>query len=408
MGSVYPRRRRWWIKYRKPDGRWQSAATEYCVDRPGDKEKARKTLELVEERIEAGAPFDEGTCGPVTVARYSPRWLEKRKELGISDWQNDESRLRIHILPALGEMAIDKVRARHVADFVHALRTSKARKLAQRTVLNVYSVLKALFRDATIDGLVERSPCILSHHHLGESIDADPEWRDSAIYSRDELETLISSEKIPLDRRVFYALQGLAGLRHGEAAGLCWRHYEPTKQPLGRLLIRRSYDHPYTKTKKGRDVPVHPTLAAMLAEWKLGGWATVMGRQPIPDDLIVPLPPDEWELPGRGKANPRRGGMRSKCDSYKRLCRDQVALGLRHRRGHDFRRTMISLARNDGANKDILAWATHGRSRAATIDEYTTFEWATVCGEVGKLRIGRQQGTGGTVVPLHGTADGTP
>lgn len=29
----------------------------------------------------------------------------------------------------------------------------------------------------------------------------------------------------------------------------------------------------------------------MLAEWKLGGWAAMMDRNPEPDDLIVPLPP---------------------------------------------------------------------------------------------------------------------
>jgi hypothetical protein len=45
-----------------------------------------------------------------------------------------------------------------------------------------------------------------------------------------------------------------------------------------------------TKTDAVKHVPVHPMLAAMLAEWKLGGWAEMMGRAPGPDDLIVPLP----------------------------------------------------------------------------------------------------------------------
>jgi hypothetical protein len=41
---------------------------------------------------------------------------------------------------------------------------------------------------------------------------------------------------------------------------------------------------------------VHPTLAAMLAEWKLGGWAQLIGRAPGSDDVIVLLPPDATEL----------------------------------------------------------------------------------------------------------------
>jgi hypothetical protein len=46
-----------------------------------------------------------------------------------------------------------------------------------------------------------------------------------------------------------------------------------------------------TKTETVKHVPVHPTLAAMLAEWKLSGWTAMMGRAPEPDDLIIPMPP---------------------------------------------------------------------------------------------------------------------
>ena len=91
---------------------------------------------------------------------------------------------------------------------------------------------------------------------------------------------------------MFYALEGIAGLRLGEAAGLRFRHYDPSLKPLGRLLIATSYDKGRTKTKQPRRMPVHPTLAAILAEWRLSGWPAMMGRQPTPDDLIVPRPPD--------------------------------------------------------------------------------------------------------------------
>lgn len=55
----------------------------------------------------------------------------------------------------------------------------------------------------------------------------------TAVYTRDEVEMLISDERITTDRRVLYALEGLAALRHGEAAGLRWRHYDPTATPVG-------------------------------------------------------------------------------------------------------------------------------------------------------------------------------
>jgi hypothetical protein len=80
--------------------------------------------------------------------------------------------------------------------------------------------------------------------------------------------------------------------------------------------------------------------------------------------------------------------MRDKNYSRKRLIEDFAALGLRHRRGHDLRRTMISLARSDGARKDLLEVCTHTPGRGKTaIDVYTTFEWKALCEEVRKLKI---------------------
>lgn len=71
----------------------------------------------------------------------------------------------------------------------------------------------------------------------------------------------------------------------GEAAALRWRHYDPTVTPRGRLLVAKSYStrrdvEKSTKTDAVKHVPVHPVLAAMLAEWKLGRWAEMMGRAP--------------------------------------------------------------------------------------------------------------------------------
>lgn len=51
--------------------------------------------------------------------------------------------------------------------------------------------------------------------------------------------------------------------------------------------------------------------------------------------------------------------MRSKTYCFKRLREDLVELGLRHRRGHDMRHTMITLAREDEVDLDILKTVTH-------------------------------------------------
>jgi integrase len=145
---------------------------------------------------------------------------------------------------------------------------------------------------------------------LGQKIDKDPEWRPTAIYTREELELLISDERVPLDRRVMYALEGVGALRHGEAAGLRIRHYDPTCKPLGKLTIATSYDKGRTKTKVPRYMPVHPTLAILLDHWLAVGWPSMMGRKPTPDDVLVPTP--------KGLRIPL-GRMRDKNYSYKEV-----------------------------------------------------------------------------------------
>jgi integrase len=104
-------------------------------------------------------------------------------------------------------------------------------------------------------------------------VDKDPEWRKDAVFTHDEAEALISDHRIPFDRQIVYAIELLAGVRTGECAALRWRHYDPAVRPLGKLLVARSYHsqsgrEKNTKTEAVKHVPVHPTLAAMLAEWK--------------------------------------------------------------------------------------------------------------------------------------------
>jgi integrase len=87
---------------------------------------------------------------------------------------------------------------------------------------------------------------------------------------------MISDVRIPADRQLVYAFGLLAGMRPGEVAALRWRHYDASAEPLGRLLVATAYNTKRnitkgTKTETTKTIPVHPTLAAMLAEWRLSG-----------------------------------------------------------------------------------------------------------------------------------------
>lgn len=315
-----------------------------------------------------------GSTGPVTVDAWAKRWIAERDN---RDRENDEARLRLHVLPAIGSMLLQDVKPRHLAELA---REWQAR--APRTRRNIYSVVKALFRDAAIAGLIERrdDPCILTHRQLGKIKDAPGFVRREHVYTREELEALIGDERVPLDRRVWYALLGVGMLRTGEAAGLLWEKVQQT-EPLGCLIVDRSYDGP-TKTEDERLMPIHPALAALLAEWKLGGWARAFGRPPLPGDLVCPV---TKEPPRQGRTR-APGAMRDKNWPLKRLKIDLVKLGYRDRRAHDLRRTGISLARSDGANEKLLERGTH-HAPGDVMGLYTSPEWEALCREVAKLRV---------------------
>lgn len=106
------------------------------------------------------------------------------------------------------------------AELVRKLRFQSDPKLASRTVRNIYTVVKAMFRDAALDesAQLENTPCIVNGERLGRVVDKDREWRAGAFFSRDEAEIMISHADIPHDRRVAYALGLLTGMRRARSA----------------------------------------------------------------------------------------------------------------------------------------------------------------------------------------------
>ncbi len=368
---IYRRGSKLWMGFTHPvTGKEEQLPTGLPV---GQEKKAAKVRDDLIARIEAGAEFGEQIVGTITVAKYAKAWIDERKKGTVSTWKDDDARLKRYILPVIGHLPLQEVRPRAVRGIVKKL---KSTGLAPRTIRNIYGTMRVLFNDAVAEELIDSSPCVLKRRELPKNKDKDPTWRKGAVFDRSEFIALITSELIPIDRRVMYAILGLGGLRFGEASALCWRDYDANMAPLGRLSVAVSFNTDKRmvkelKTETPRQVPVHPILAQILAAWASSGWPVIGGRAPTPDDLIVPS---------------RRMVHRSRHHMLTKLYEDLEKLGLRRRRLHDLRRTFISLARADGARKDLLEVITHG-PRGNIVDVYTEFPWAFLCDEVSKLTL---------------------
>lgn len=377
------------LKVKDRSGQWVERSTQ-LTDTPRNRQLAEKRLAEVRNALQSGdGPPLAGN--ERSVRAWARKWIDARRDQGLADCENDEARLEIHVFPLIGALALEDVRPRHLDQLVRELR---AKDRAPRTLRNVYYLVRAMFRDAEIAELIPlgQNPCILTKRQLGKLRDKKPGWRHTAVFTRSELEALISDERLPQDHRVWNGLLGLGMLRTGEAAGLRLRHLSFDEKPLGRMLVMTSYDDGDTKTETERWMPIHPTLRAVLAEWLLSGWHRVFGRRPEPDDLVCPVTPEDR----KGRSKPT-GTMRDRHYAWKRFQGDLKVLGFRRRRAHDLRRTGISLARGDGALEGILRWGTHAPGRDV-MSLYTSVEWEKLCLEVAKLKIERVRGS---VLPLR-------
>ncbi|CAN5178576.1 hypothetical protein BH11MYX1_BH11MYX1_04450 [soil metagenome] len=396
MASIYNRAGRIYAKLRglRTEGQWDAKRTKYVT---GQEREAQRYADAAQ--VELDKKFARGPTakddGPLTLDVWAARWIPIRKEEG-QDWARDEGKLTKHILPVIGSLELPDITTVVVAELVHDLRYKRTPKLANRTVRNIYNVLAACLRDAAFKGLITASPCSLTERQLGKVIDKDPEWRATALFDRTEAEILISHPRIPTDRQLIYGFALLAGLRPGELAALRFRHYDPTTQPLGRMLIATSYNTnahitKSTKTETTKWIPVHPTLAAMLAEWRLSGWEAMTGAAPTADDLLLPLPPDVKRTTRTGER------FRGYNHTNRRWNEEDLPmLGWRHRTVYDTKSTFITLAIDDGADPAIIRdRITHTKRKKNAFDGYDRgTHFTQTCAELSKLRIQRRLVTG--------------
>lgn len=356
-----------------------------------------------EVRDDSWRPASKGGAAGRTLGNYAEEWLEGRLAAGVKSYRNEAQRLRQHVLPVLGQKKLADVRRQDVreliADFAKTPSKATDKLPAPRMVHRVYEDLRTLYAHALeVDELVQMTPCTLKvkRGELPKKKDADPRWRATAVFSRPEVEALISDQRIDLFRRTTYALMFLTGSRIGEVSGWLWGDYDPTMRPLGRLLVATTYGGDDTKTETTREVPVHPVLASVLATWKLEGFPLHFGRHPKPDDYIVP------RLRSRG-GKPAKVPFQDGRRVWVNLQTDLEMLGYRRRRVHDSRRTLVSLARADGADKDILHIITHGPKAGDMMDLYSSLPWETFCKQISCLRLSLREGL---VTPLRAVSSG--
>lgn len=348
--------------------RWLSVSTHET-----DLDRARRVQEDLERGLRAGTLSPaRGLDANPRVSELAERWLSERaSDPRLRNHVSERAHVRRYVIPVLGAMRVQDVTRGVVLRFVKA---QERAGLKPKTVRNIHGTRHSLFAWIVDEQeLLQTNPCSLGRNKLPRTTSADKRrHRERNTFTREEVRELVTSPKIPDDRRILYALAFFTGTRRSEAIALQWCDYDSSTLPLGRIIVRRTYRHATTKTDVERPVPVHPWLAALLDGWHRDGFARHVGRHPRPEDPIAP----------------KRDGMtRSPWWALVGLKEDLAEIGLRTRGMHSLRRAFESLSIGDGAPRESIRALLHTSDRDST-DIYFAPEWSQLCAAVRCLDLG--------------------
>jgi integrase len=237
----------------------------------------------------------------------------------------DESKLRLHLLPLLGNRRIDQITPQELQRYHDQLKSSHCPATANRHL----SLLHRMLKLAVQWGFLEKNPAtgIRKHQENNEVhryLSAQEIMRFMEALKNEENQVAVAAFKLLL----------YTGVRRQEALDARWEHVD---------LHKRVWFLPTSKSGKSR----HVILNAMAVE--------LLQRQPrLPDNPFV--------FPGKIEGKPLNNPQKA----FKRVLK---AAGIANFRMHDLRHTHASIAINNGAS---LYEVQHllGHSQAITTARY--------------------------------------
>jgi integrase len=332
----------WYVKYRLPDGRqvqkklgpaWADRGRPpagYYTKRQAE-EWLRSTLDEARRgtlpgMVRTGATFADA------AAEYLRYVTEDRgrKHSTIEDYR---SIIRVHLLPAFGETALEQISVAAVEEFQARLahREHHGRRISPRTRNKILIVLHGIFKRARRVWSLPINPAAEIERDSGRSSG------DIEVYSPEEVWALVRSAADERDAAT-YATAAFTGLRMGELRGLHWRDVDFARSVV---RVRASYaqgELSVPKSGKVRSVPMVPDVGRHLAGLaERDDWTDE-------DDLVFAEDDGGWlnddKLRLRYRAAQRRGGLRPL-------------------RFHDLRHTFGSLAITRADIVEVQAWMGH-------------------------------------------------
>jgi integrase len=266
---------------RRPDGKYRARYRDHAgkehakhFDRKID---AERWVTGQEAALDRGEHIDP-RAGRVRFADYAATWMENQVHLRDATRRQYEGALRLRILPTLGSRPLATIRRSDVQSLVNAWAADGA---AASSIGNCYfKALRLIFKNAVLDGLIAKSPCVAIRRPEIVAKQIVPLTVEQVMAIADQIE--------PRCRTAVLAGAG-CGLRIGEITGLTEPDIRWTSRQIvvAQQLLRSGRLAPLKTRSSARVVPapafVLEALSAHIATYGLGRDKVVFTR---PDEVI--------------------------------------------------------------------------------------------------------------------------
>lgn len=346
----------------RQDGRWEGRCVIGYDDNGYPKTKnvlAKTKRECVEKlrllREACGSTKSDKIRPDMCFGDWITYWYENhcKPKIRLTTQANYEDRIRLHIIPEIGQIPLNKLTQNDLQQFYGRLKKNGRKShtelygegLSDRMVRMCHASCRSALEKAVQDGLIRTNPasgCKLPPKKA----------REMQVLNRDELQRLL----IQAREEGYYELFLLAlatGLRLGELMALQW---DDLNFKTGVLTINKQVyevkgqlilNQPKTKASI-RKLVLPRALLAVLKEYK----KTVDSRWMFPS----PVKEDRPLTPGMAE---------------RRLRLILQHAGCRHIRFHDLRHIFATLALENGMDVKTLSAMLGHVSAATTLDIYT-------------------------------------